>query len=255
MTKAELRQLYFGAEPASQRFRLALFVFDLLTILYFILSTSFGKAENLQPLDYVLAAILTLEFLARLWIAERRAKMLFSLSSVADILVIASLLASLFIENLGFLRVVRILRLLRSYHLLATLRQDYVWFSKHEQVILSAVNLVIFVFLVTAVVYVIGARNNPEIDTYLDALYFTVSTLTTTGFGDITLKDTFGRMIVVVVMVVGVGLFLRLIQTIFRPTKVAYECPECGLSRHDPDSVHCKHCGHVLNIPTEGEWI
>ena len=31
-----------------------------------------------------------------------------------------------------------------------------------------------------------------------------------------------------------------------------YECPECGLSRHDPDAVHCKHCGAVVNIPTEG---
>jgi voltage-gated potassium channel len=61
-------------------------------------------------------------------------------------------------------------------------------------------------------------------------------------------------MLVVVIMVVGVGLFLRLIQTIFRPAKIAFPCPDCGLKRHDPDAVHCKHCGRVLNIPTEGDW-
>jgi hypothetical protein len=26
-----------------------------------------------------------------------------------------------------------------------------------------------------------------------------------------------------------------------------------GLLWHDPDAVHCKHCGRVLNIPNEGD--
>jgi voltage-gated potassium channel len=54
-------------------------------------------------------------------------------------------------------------------------------------------------------------------------------------------------------MVVGVALFLRLVQTIFRPEKVRYRCPDCGLNRHDLDAIHCKHCGRVLNIQTEGD--
>ncbi|MGD8340537.1 MAG: ion transporter, partial [Gammaproteobacteria bacterium] len=41
-------------------------------------------------------------------------------------------------------------------------------------------------------------------------------------------------------------------QTVFRPHKVRYECPRCGLTRHDLDAVHCKHCGHELHIRTEG---
>jgi voltage-gated potassium channel len=53
-------------------------------------------------------------------------------------------------------------------------------------------------------------------------------------------------------MVVGVALFLRLVQTIFRPSKVKYECPDCGLSRHELDAIHCKHCGRKLRIRTEG---
>jgi voltage-gated potassium channel len=56
----------------------------------------------------------------------------------------------------------------------------------------------------------------------------------------------------IVIMVVGVALFLRLAQTLFRPNKVAHTCPECGLTRHDPDAVHCKHCGTVIKIETEG---
>jgi len=39
---------------------------------------------------------------------------------------------------------------------------------------------------------------------------------------------------------------------IFRPNKIRFECPDCGLLVHDAYSVHCKHCGRVLHIPYEG---
>ena len=53
-------------------------------------------------------------------------------------------------------------------------------------------------------------------------------------------------------MIVGVALFLRLVQTIFRPNRVRHECPDCGLTRHEIDAIHCKHCGRQLHIRTEG---
>jgi voltage-gated potassium channel len=59
-------------------------------------------------------------------------------------------------------------------------------------------------------------------------------------------------MISVVIMIAGVTLFLRLAQALFRPHKVRFPCPTCGLQRHDPDAVHCKACGTVLRIPDEG---
>ena len=109
-----------------------------------------------------------------------------------------------------------------------------------------------FVFVLTAVVYVVEQHRNPKIQTYVDARYFTVTTLNTTGFGDITPTGTSGKILTIIIMVFGVSLFIRLIQTIFRPAKVLHPCPNCGLKRHDPDAVHCKHCGIVLNIPDEG---
>jgi voltage-gated potassium channel len=86
----------------------------------------------------------------------------------------------------------------------------------------------------------------------MDALYFTVTALTTTGFGDITLSGEWGRVLSVIVMILGISLFLRLLQTIFQPAKVHATCPRCGLSRHDPDAIHCKHCGDTIHIATTG---
>ena len=93
---------------------------------------------------------------------------------------------------------------------------------------------------------------NDGITNYVDALYFTVTTLTTTGFGDVTLVGTTGKLLAVAIMIFGISLFLRLVQVVLRPAKAHFPCPTCGLRRHDHDAVHCKACGSVLNIPDDG---
>ena len=116
----------------------------------------------------------------------------------------------------------------------------------------AAAQLGVFIFVMTGLVYETQHRTNAEIGDYADALYFTVTALTTTGFGDITLPGTVGRLLSVTIMLAGVTLFLRLAQALFRPHKVRFPCPSCGLQRHEPDAVHCKACGVLLNIPDEG---
>lgn len=117
---------------------------------------------------------------------------------------------------------------------------------------LATVNLGVFLFVMTGLIYATQVNHNDQIRNYADALYFTVTTLTTTGFGDITLQGTSGRLLSVMVMIVGITLFLRLAAALFRPSKVRYTCQSCGLTLHDADAVHCKHCGAVVKIETEG---
>ena len=117
---------------------------------------------------------------------------------------------------------------------------------------LEAIVMVVFIFLVTCAVFVTQNDINPQIRTYVDALYFTVTTLTTTGFGDVILIGPGGRLLAIVIMVAGVSLFLRLLQALCRPHKIQFKCPDCGLLLHDSDAVHCKHCGRVLPIEDEG---
>ena len=252
--QSRLRALYYGEDEAASRFRFVLIAFDVITVLFFVVSSMVPERPWIFQVDLALAAVLLVEFAARCVIANRSWRFLLSFPALVDLAVIASLLAPAFLENLAFLRVVRMLRLLRSYHLLRGLRRDWPWFRQREDLIQSSLNLAVFVFIVTAIVFVLEEDRNASINNYFDALYFTVTTLTTTGFGDITLTDTAGRAFAVVIMVFGVALFLRLVQTIFRPPKVACPCSHCGLRRHDPDAVHCKHCGAVVNIPTEGDW-
>lgn len=249
--KARLTELYQGDSDAAHRFRYALLILDVVTIAFIVLS-SFLQWRGTEYVDAAVGAVLVADFAARLWISTERLRMLVSPFGLADLAVIASLLAPIAGEGLAFLRVARVLRLLRSYQLLKRLRQDFTWFRENEQVVMTALNLGVFIFVMTALVYETQHYSNPKIGNYADALYFTVTALTTTGFGDIVLEGTGGRMIAVVIMVFGVSLFLRLIQVLLRPNKVDHACPSCGLQRHDLDAVHCKACGRLLNIPDEG---
>ncbi|MGE0630338.1 MAG: potassium channel family protein, partial [Hyphomicrobiaceae bacterium] len=170
----------------------------------------------------------------------------------ADLIAIGSFLLPIPGEGAGFLRILRTLRLLHSYELLYRLRADSRFFRQNEEVIFSVTQLAVFVFIMTGLVYETQHATNASINNYIDALYFTVTALTTTGFGDITLEGTLGRLLAVSIMIFGVTLFLRLARTLFRPQKVRFPCPACGLLRHEADAVHCKACGGILNIPDEG---
>jgi voltage-gated potassium channel len=247
-----LRQLYEGSGEAAYRFRYALLAFDLF-IIVFIVGTSFiAPAKWIVVCDILFGLVILADFSARLFISERRWRDLSHPATWADIAAIVSFLAPLVGDAAGFLRILRTVRLLRSYRLLAQLRTDSRYFRRYEEVIFAVINLSVFVFVMTAVVYETQHSTNPEVAHYADALYFTVTALTTTGFGDITLPGTAGRLISVAIMIFGVTLFFNLARALISPNKVRFSCPDCGLQRHDADAVHCKACGRTLNIPDEG---
>lgn len=251
-TRDRIRAWVDPMETSTTRvywFRLA---FDGGLIAFFLLTTFVGAADWIRPVDYALGVVLAVEWVLRFWVARDRLGFMVKPLVIADLIVVLSLLAPSLTENFAFLRILRATRLLRSYYVLTELRSHSRLFRLHEAVIFRATHLLVFIFVVSAAVYALQVRTNPQIGNYMDALYFTVTTLTTTGFGDIVMVGSVGRMLSVVIMVVGVTLFLRLAQAIFRPPHVSHECPDCGLARHDQDAVHCKHCGRMLRIRTDG---
>lgn len=242
-----------GQSTRARRFRYGLVAFDTLTIIYFIATAALPASPMTTMLNTGLGLLILLDLAARFWISDNRPREMTRIYTLADMVVVLSLLlAPLITENFAFLRVLRGLRLIHAYHLLRDLRMESPFFRKHEDAILAAVNLFVFIFVTTSLVFVLAFDEAAGFTGYVDALYFTVATLTTTGFGDITMTTTSGKLLSVFIMVVGVALFVQLARAIFQPSKVKHECPECGLNRHEPDAIHCKHCGEPLKIETEG---
>ncbi len=247
-----LRHLYEGNAPEAYRFRYGLLAFDLTTIAYIVGTSFLPRSDLMEAADVLFGLVILADFSARLAISTSPSRELLRITTWTDVAAIVSFLAPIAGEPAGFLRVLRTLRLLRTYQVLRRLRADSPYFRRHEDVIIAVANLVVFVFVMTAVVYETQHYANREIENYVDALYFTVTALSTTGFGDIVLTGTLGRLVSIVVMIAGVTLFFNLARALLHPTKVRFRCPTCGLMRHDPDAVHCKACGTQLNIPNEG---
>ncbi|ASM71053.1 MULTISPECIES: ion transporter [Roseobacteraceae] len=249
-----LQELYEGDRRTARWFRTGLLAFDILTISYFLFTATAELDASLLALDLVIGVVILADVVARVWIAPKRLRFLLSLTTISDLIVLASLFAPLITgSNLGFLRVLRMLRLVRSFRLVERLDDLTKDIPINTRVLLAAANLVTFIFVVTSVIWVWEHGRNAEMKTYVDALYFTITTLTTTGYGDITLTDQTGRLLTIGVMIFGVGFFLNLLQAIYRPSKVQHPCPHCGLSLHDHDASHCKHCGSVIYIETKGQ--
>jgi len=250
--RERLTQLYEGSGPAGYHFRYGLLAFDLITIVFIVATSFIPRDPMVETFDVLFGIVILADFSARLFISNRRWRDLMHPATLADIAAIISFLAPIVGEGAGFLRILRTLRLLRSYRLLAQLRADSRFFRRYEEVIFAVANITVFIFVMTAVVYETQHAGNNQVANYADALYFTVTALTTTGFGDITLPGTTGRLISVVIMIFGVTLFFNLARALISPNKVRFACPDCGLQRHDADAVHCKACGKTLNIPDEG---
>ena len=241
-----LRILYEGSRDASRRFQYLLLGLDLGILVFLILSSFFYGHRIIGFLECLFGLYILSDFLARLYISRDRAKFLANPYSIADILVITSFFLPFAGQQLAFLRALSILRLVRSMHFLERLRRDFRAFRKYEDIHISAINFLVFIFVITELVFQtqVGARQG--INDFIDAMYFTVTTLTTTGFGDIVLQGTMGRLLTIIIMIFGVSLFLHLIQTILRPFKMRHSC-KCGLNLHDCDAAHCKVCGRTLD--------
>ncbi len=246
----QLRSLYQGQHRAALRFQVATAIVDVAILAYFLFQPYLPEIRTHIWIDLLIALWIAGDLTAQGLIAKDRAKWLRAPLTFVDFLILATLLWPHLLYNFAFLRVMRLWALSQRPLLKAILRRLHL--LNRIDVVRASVNLAVFLFMASGFVYTFFFSGKEGSTGFVDALYFTVTTMTTTGFGDITLPGTAGKLTSIVMMIVGISLFVRLAQALVRPFKVTYPCTQCGLSRHDTDAVHCKACGHLLNIPDEG---
>ncbi|HYE46732.1 MAG TPA: ion channel [Caulobacter sp.] len=248
--RARLRALYHGGSETAVKFRLGIIVLDLIIVAFFVAAPILKDTRAFYVIDYGIAAFLILDLGARFLAASDLKAWLKRPLVWVDILVLATLLFPVWLANFGFLRVLRLWTLVESDFFWRTVGRKFDD-TRYEELTKAGVRLLTFVFVITGLVYATFIGRYEGIGGWIDALYWTVTSLTTTGYGDISLPGAWGRLLSIGVMLVGVSLFIRLMQVLVRPHKVRHPCPTCGLILHDPDAVHCKACGVVLCIPNE----
>lgn len=206
---------------------------------------------QLNLLDTFIFIIFAVEYVLRLWSAENKIKYFLSLYSIIDLIAILPFFLGAI--DLSFIRLLRWFRILRLVRFIDK-RFLFGSVSTEDGVIFARILFTLFaiIFVYSGLIYQVEHPVNPEVfTTFLDALYFSIVTMTTVGFGDVTPASELGRWLTVFMILTGIALIpwqvgdliKRLVKT---ANQVETMCTSCGLAFHDADARFCKRCGAKL---------
>lgn len=250
--RSRVRALYFGHGQSAIRFQGLLLLLDLLIIGFFVGSQFIVSQTWFWIVDIAIAIFLMIDLGARLYALGTLKRWLKYPTTWVDIVVLATLLFPHVLYNWGFLRILRLWTVVHSerfWNVLARGKWDDTYV---EDISKAVVTLIVFIFLAAGATQAFFLHAHPGLNNFVDAVYFVVASLTTTGYGDIALQTASGRLFTVALMITGISLFFSIAQKIFAPQQKIIACPECGLDRHDLDARCCKSCGQALPKPLRG---
>jgi voltage-gated potassium channel len=218
--------------------------------------------SQLNLLDKGILVVFAIEYFLRFWCTENKLRYVFSLYSVIDLLAVFPFLIGIF--DVSFLRVFRWFRILRLIRFIEG-KTIVGYITREDSAIFARILLTLFiiVFVYSGLIYQVEHPIDPEkFSTFLDAVYFSVATMTTVGFGDVTPMSQIGRLLTILMILTGIAvipwqlgdLVKRLVKT---ADQVQIPCTTCYLSLHDIDAQFCKNCGTRLSnpsCPVDGRW-
>ncbi|MEA5565537.1 MULTISPECIES: ion transporter [unclassified Anabaena] len=207
---------------------------------------------QLDLIDKVILIIFAIEYALRLWSAEHKINYILSFYAIIDLMAILPFFIGLvditFIRLLRWFRILRLIRFIDKKFLFGTLStEDGVIFIR----ILFTLFAIIFVY--SGLIYQVEHPVNPTgYKTFLDAFYFSVVTMTTVGFGDVTPTSELGRLLTVLMILTGVTLIPWQVGDLIKglvknANQIEIICVGCGLAFHDRDAEFCKRCGTKLS--------
>ncbi|MBQ9815759.1 MAG: ion transporter [Lachnospiraceae bacterium] len=173
--------------------------------------------DILRIIEGVTIAIFIVEYILRLWTADllypkySRGKailrFIFSFDGIVDLLTI---LPFFFLSGFVALRILRVVRIFRMFKINSTYDSFSVIstvFRKKKKQIASSV-FIIFLLMLVASLCMYSAEHDAQPDVFVNAfsgIWFSISTIFTVGYGDIYPITVLGKVMTIIITLLGVG--------------------------------------------------
>ena len=248
MWRERLRSIIFLADTRAGRlFDVVLIVVIIASVLVVLLESSVTTGEAwslpLRAAEWTFTMIFLAEYLARLTAVRQPLRYVVSFFGIIDLLAVLPAFLGLVLPGSHYLTVLRLLRVLRVFRVL-----KLVPYMAEAAVIMGALRasrrkITVFLFsvLIIAVVlgsliYVIEGEEN-GFTSIPQSMYWTIVTLTTVGYGDLTPRTGLGQALAAVIMIMGYGIIA--VPTGLVTAQVVSE------TMHTRDRRRCRECGRA----------
>lgn len=212
--------------------------------------------------EWIVTILFTIEYILRIICINKPKKYIFSFFGIIDFLSTIPKYLSYFIVSAQYITAFRALRLLRVFRILKLVR--FVGESNNliRALRASRAKIFIFVFFVLVVAVLLGTImylvEGPEhgFESIPHSIYWTIVTLTTVGYGDISPETSLGQFIATFIMIIGYGIIavptgIVSAEYVSKNKKEderidGHSCPDCGTDIIRVDSHYCRRCGCKL---------
>ncbi|MDD2878818.1 MAG: ion transporter [Rhodoferax sp.] len=252
---------------AGRRFDQALIAVILASVAVVVADSVHGISlrfhREFTVMEWLFTLVFTLEYVARLACVRHPMRYALSFYGVVDLLALLPTYLALLVPEVGALIDVRVLRLLRVFRIFKLTAYVSEYHAIGQALRSSRRKIMVFLAAVMMIVLVIGTLmyvvEGPEngFTSIPIAVYWAITTMTTVGFGDITPKTDFGRLIASAMMLLGWGTLA--VPTGIVTAEMAFArraptatitttrtCQECLTEGHMPEANYCLHCGARL---------
>lgn len=261
--RSQLHEIIFEADtPGGKFFDLVLILSILLSVLAVMLDSitqvNLKYGHLLLGVEWFFTLLFTIEYVLRLTCVGRPLKYATSFYGIVDLLSILPTYLSLLVPGSRYLLSIRILRVLRIFRILklATYVSEANLLIRSLKA--SGRKIAVFLYTVLTLVVIIGSAmylvegSENGFTSIPRSIYWTIVTLTTVGYGDISPQTNLGQFLASGVMILGysiiavpTGIFTAEISKSMR-TVSTQACPACSAEGHDQNAAHCKYCGAKL---------
>lgn len=187
-------------------------------ILISVVTFSMETLPDLEPetrlkLRYVeifTVIVFTIEYVLRIYVAEKKFKFVFSLFGIIDFLAILPFYLAIGVD-LRSLRALRFLRLFRIFKLVrynkAMNHFSRAIKSSKEQILLFIFVTLILVYFAAVGIYYFENEAQPEqFSSIFQSLWWAIITLTTVGYGDVYPITVGGKVFTFFILMIGLGI-------------------------------------------------